>query len=94
MFYYKFTATTPYCGTEDVRYYEFETEPSAGMLDDMASELKYENGERFEYLVTGWDDSNIEDLTEEDIEMLLENYYDDCECAYEQITKEEYEENT
>lgn len=94
MFYYKFTADTPYCGTEDTHYYEFDNEPSASMLDEIANELKYENGESFEYLVTGWDGENIEDLTEDEIEELLTNYYADCECKYEQITKEEYEENT
>ena len=45
-----------------------------------------DNAQSFEYIVTGWDE-NFE-LEEE-----REDYYGNLECGWEEITKEEYEEN-
>lgn len=91
MFYFKFTADTYYCGTKNIDYREFETRPSDAELDDMAEEFGRLNAESFEYLVTGWDDGNFED--EDEKAQALEDYYADCSGAWEEITKEEYEEN-
>lgn len=92
MFYYKFTASTPYCGTELVEYHKFETEPNDEMLECIAEQIARENGESYEYLLTGWDDENIEDLSEGEIEEMLNNYYADCHCKYVKVTKEQYDE--
>ena len=92
MFYYKFTADTPYCGTEAVEYHKFDTKPNDEMLNCIAEQMARENGESYEYLVTGWDDENIEDLTEGEIEEMLNNDYADCHCGYVEVTEEEYEE--
>ena len=87
MKYFRFTANTPYAGTTNDYYFAVEDNAATeDFLDECAEEFAYENGETFEYLATGWD----EDFeTEKD----REAYYADCYCDYEEITKEEYEEN-
>ena len=90
MFYFRFTADTPYCGTKNTDYRTFETRPSDDVLDDMAEEFKILNAESYEYLVTGWDDDNFED--EDERVEALDNYYADCSGTWEEITEEEFEE--
>ena len=92
MFYYRLTAQTPFCGTDNEYYYSFEEEPSRGELQEMAEQLARENGESFEYLLTGWDDDEFDDPDEK--QEALDNYYADCYCEIEEISKEEFEENT
>lgn len=91
MFYFRFTADTPYCGTELVDYQKFEERPTDAELDEIAEDIARSNGESFEYLVIGWDDDNFEDEDEE--AEALENYYADCCGSWEEITEEEFAEN-
>ncbi len=65
MFYYKFTATTEYCGTECEEFHKFENKPSEEELRVMAQEIAHDNAESYEYLVTGWDDEDIEGMSED-----------------------------
>jgi hypothetical protein len=90
MFYFRFTADTPYTGTELVDYQQFEERPTDAELDEMAEDLSRSNAESFEYLVTGWDGDNYEDSVEE--AAALEFYYEDCTGTWEEISKEEYDE--
>ena len=91
MFYYKFTAQAVYCGTDN-EYYVATKEPLTDKeIDEMREEYARENAESFEYLLTGWEDDNFED--EDEREEALTNYYADCGCKCEEITKEEYEED-
>ena len=53
MFYFRFTADTPYCGTENTDYRKFEERPTDAELDEMAEEFGQLNAESYEYLVTG-----------------------------------------
>ena len=92
MFYFKFTADTPYCGTELVDYQKFEERPTDAELDEIAEDISRSNAESFEYLVIGWDDDSFEDEDEE--AEALENYYADCCGSWEEITEEEFEENS
>jgi hypothetical protein len=87
MFYFRFTADTPYCGTEATDYRIFKERPTDAELDAMAADFGQMNAESYEYLVTGW----LEDEDEFD-EEALENYYAECYSGWEEITKEEYEE--
>lgn len=90
MYYYKFTADTIFCGTEN-EYFVATKEPlTAKEIDEMREEYARENAESFEYLLTGWEDDNFEDEGERD--EALTNYYADAECSCEEITKDEYEE--
>lgn len=90
MFYFRFTADTPYCGTELVDYQKFEERPTDAELDEIAEDIARSNAESFEYLVTGWHDDNFDDKDEE--EEALEDYYADCVGKWEEITEEEYNE--
>lgn len=90
MFYFKFTADTPLCGTENTHYRGFEERPTDAELDEMAEEFAQLNAESYEYLVTGWNDDNFEDEDEE--AEALENYYADCTGKWEEITEEEFRE--
>lgn len=89
MFYFKFTADTPYCGTENTTYRKFEERPTDAELDRIAEDFKDLNAENFEYLVTGWDDEYFDD--EDERAEALDYYYDECTCAWEEITEEEFE---
>lgn len=92
MFYFRFTADTPYCGTELVDYQKFEERPTDAELDEIAEDIARSNAESFEYLVIGWDDDSFEDEDEE--AEAIENYYADCCGSWEEITEEEFEENS
>lgn len=87
MFYFKFTADTPYCGTENTDYREFEERPIDAKLDEMAADFGQINAESYEYLVTGW----FEDEDEFD-EQAVEDYYAECYGGWEEITEKEYKE--
>ena len=90
--YIKFTADTPYCGTESIVYMEFDEKPSAQWLDEQATEMANENAGSYEYLVTGWNDDMFDD--EEERDAALEDYYASCGCEWEEVTEEEYLENS
>ena len=94
MFYYKITADTPYCGTEAEDYRSFEERPSVEELDELTEEFARLNAEGYEYLVSGWHNENFEDMTEEEQQEQLDNYYADCYGGWEEITEEQYLENT
>ena len=88
MFYIKFTASTPYSGTENSYCQAFVNRPTDRELEDYANEFCTANAEGFEYLVTGWGYDNYE--TEEEMEEALNNYYADCDCDWKEISEEEY----
>ena len=91
MFYYKFITNTPYCGTEAEEYYAFDEKPTEQELEEIGEQFCRSNAESYEHLATGWDSDN---LSEEALAKELSYYYDNCEYSWEEITKEEYEENT
>ncbi len=93
MFYYKFTSGTPYCGTEN-EYYVKSAEPlSEGDLEALADEYAEQAYQDYSYLHSGWNDENLEDMTEEEAEEYMDNFRADCYCEYEETSREEYEEN-
>ena len=96
MKYYKFVADTPCCGTENTYYLELEDSITDSELGDIAEEYNQENAESYEYLIFGWCCDPVEDgdMTEEEYEEIMDNYYSDCTCTWEEISKEEYLENT
>lgn len=86
MKYYKFTADTPYCGTESTFYEAYETEPTEKELDETAADYCQQNAESYDYLVAGWGEEADEDE--------LAWYYEDCSCSWVEISESEYRENT
>ena len=95
MYYYEFTATTPYCGTTNYYYVKYDEQPTQDDLEEICAQYAYENGESFEYLVFGWDADPVGDgeMTEEEYEQELSLYREDCSCEYREISEEEYLEN-
>ena len=89
MRYFKFTADTNICGTEDVSYEEFENDVTEEQLNDWATDKAQENAESYEYLVIGWGN---EEITEEEQEE-LDFYYENATCGWEEVSFEEYQEN-
>ena len=90
MKYFKFTVDTDICGTKDEIYEEFENDISQKELEQRGQELATENAEGYEYLVLGW---GIEPETEEEQEE-IDEFYANATYEYEEVSKEEYEENT
>ena len=88
MVYFRFTADTPYCGTNNTDYRAFKERPTDIELDEMAEEFAQLNAESYEYLVIGWGEDNFDDEYEE--AEAFENYYADCTGTWEEITEEEY----
>lgn len=95
MKYYKFTADTPYCGTENTTYMKFKTQPTESELADIAADLNASNAESYEYMVFGWEADPVADgeMTEEEYEEEMESYREDCTCFYDEVSEEEYFEN-
>ncbi len=91
MAYFKITVNTPYCGTRQEEYIECETIAEAKLF---AEDLCQNNAESYEYLVSGWDGENFEDLSEEEQSEELENYYSGCDWYVDEITEEEFLENS
>ena len=89
MKYFKIVCETPYSGTDMEVYKTAEKEED---LHNEAEQLNLQNAESYEYLVTGWDDDEFDN--EDDRQEALGNYYADCNWYIEEVTKEEYEENT
>lgn len=81
--YYKFTAWTPYAGTEDEIYEEFNKPPTDNELKEILNEHIQLTAESYEYLATGWggDFENEEERN---------NYYADCDGEWKEVTEEEY----
>lgn len=98
MFYYKFTADTQYCGTQNEFYLKSEEELSSSELSALCDEYARQNGECFEYLVdkdTEYCEDEYEDY--EDFEEAIEQdklwYWESVSCEWEEISEEEYNDN-
>ena len=91
MKYFKISCETPYCGTTMEDYCKAETREE---VEDYAEELSRQNAESYEYLVSGWNDENFEGWSEDEIQEELDNYYADCMAVIEEISYEEYCEET
>lgn len=90
MAYFQIIVDTPYYGTEQEEYIECERIEEA---ESIAEEVCRNNAEGYEYLVSGWDDENFEDLTEEEQADEIEEYYANCNWYVNKVSAEEYFEN-
>jgi hypothetical protein len=86
--YFKFTASTPYCGEEMTDYIEV-AEDDLNSVDEIADQLASDVADTFWHGGEEDEDGNFTDgcYTQED-------YYAECSCSYEEITKEEFEART
>ena len=94
MYCYRFTSETPYVGTETETYYGSPVPLTEEEIEDMIDYFANDAYEDYLYLLTGWNDENLEGLSEEEIDEMLENFRADCLCVCEEISEEEYLENT
>lgn len=92
MKYYKFEESTQYCGTDFTEYMEFDNEPTEKELAEIATDLAHDNAESYEYLVFGWDADPVGDgeMTQEEYDEAIEDYYADAACNWEEISESEY----
>lgn len=87
MKYIKFYGGNGYCGCDFEQYKVYEDEEvDEDFLNDVAEELGMDNAQSFEYVAVGWD-NDFESEEERDY------YYENCYWSWEEVTKEEYEEN-
>lgn len=86
MKYIKFYGGNGYCGCDFEQYEVYEDDVTKETLAEIAYDLANDNAQSYEYIVTGWD----EDFESEEEK---ESYYEDIEYGWEEVTKEEYEEN-
>ena len=93
MLYVKFILDTAYCGTENIVKHKYENSYTDEDIEKEFLEEVRTNAESYEYLLTGWNNENFDDLSEEEVEDELENYYNSAEenSYWEYITKEEYD---
>lgn len=94
MRYIKVYGEAAYCGTSFEEY--LETDMTDKELDEYVSDKVVENAESYDYMVFGWDTSMEEYVEENGItmelaEQMMEDYYADASGSWEEITKEEYE---
>lgn len=85
MRYIHFTGGNNYCGCDLDEYEKFD-DITDKELDQYAEGLAQDNGESFEHVAIGWGEEFESEEEEED-------YYSNCWCKWEEISKEEYEEN-
>ena len=74
MRYIKFKAETPYCGTDHEEYHVVSDDATKEDLDDMAEDIRRNIAEGYEYLVSGWNNENFEDMTPVRIDIAESHY--------------------
>ena len=96
--YIKLVLDTEYCGTKNEHY--FITTASDKELDLMVLEEAAANAEQYDYMVFGWGEdaesyAEENNISVEEAEAELQSFYDEAQaCSYwEEVTREEYEEN-
>ena len=97
MRYIKIEGGTGYCGQDFEEY--LHTDMSDRELDVLCAEKAYDNAKQYEYTVWGWGIGTAEsyaeenEVTVEEAEQMMEDYYADAYADWEEITEEEYEKN-
>ena len=97
MRYIKVGYSNGYCGCDGEEY--LHTDMSDKELNDYTQEQAMNNAESYQYMVWGWDYDTAEEYAEvndvsvEEAEEMMEYYWENIESYWTEITKEEYEEN-
>lgn len=97
MRYIRIKGGTGYCGQDFEDF--LKTEMTDEELNELIGEMAQENAEQYDYTVWGWGVYTAEEYAEEndvsveEAEQMKEDYYADAYADWEEITKEEYEEN-
>lgn len=92
--YYKFSGSTPYCGTDFEEVIAYENDPTEEELLEDAADLGDQNGESYEYLIFGWCCDPVEDgdMTQEEYDQEVDDYYAECRAntTFEEISESEF----
>lgn len=96
MRYIKMVVDTDFTGTRDERY--IKTSMTDKELDNLGQELAYENAESYDYMVFGWGETaegfaELEGVSVEEAEDMMEDYYANASYYWEEITEEEWLDN-
>ena len=96
MRYIKITGGTGFCGTDFVEY--LQTEMTDVELDKYCADAAHENAEQYDYMVYGWNEdvesyAESNDISIEEAEAEMEEYYSEAYADWVEITEEEYNEN-
>ena len=79
--YIKFTGSNGYCGCDFETYEKFEDDATSKYLDDYGYDLAKDNAESYE--------GNFDFEDDEE----LEEYYENIDWNWEEVSEEEYNEN-
>lgn len=93
MRYIRMVCDTGFCGTRMEEY--IKTEMTDAELNQLGAELAYENAASYDYMVYGWgEDAETYaegcDISIEEAEGIMEDYYAEASYDWEEISEEEY----
>lgn len=96
MRYIKVKGGTSFCGTNFEEY--LKTDMTNEQLDAYCADASLENAELYNYIVFGWDQTvesyaEENEISVEEAEQEMEDYYAEAWAGWEEISEEEYEEN-
>jgi hypothetical protein len=98
MRYIKFYGGTPFCGTDYEEYEAFEDNITDAQLEDESAERSYSNASMYEDIETDYqiyqDDFDTEEEYEEAYNEASDAYYEECCGNWEEVSYEEFLENT
>lgn len=87
MRYFEFYAETPYNGADETELCTYPDDVTEKQLNDDCETWGRSHCEGYEYLATGWDEE-WED--EEELESIVEDYWNDCGWGWNELTLDEY----
>lgn len=90
MIYVKFWGGNGYAGCDFEEYEKFDTIKSDAFLNDWAYDLARNNAEAHEDVVYGWNGPDWDEVTQEEYEEEMENYYESIDWGYEILTREDW----
>lgn len=79
MHYYHFVADTPFVGTEQHYFLEFEKPLSTREIDELCDDFAQDNAGSYSYLITGWD---VDEVNEDE----LNDFIAESTCYCDKIT--------
>ena len=89
MIYVRFWGGNGYCGCDFKEYEKFEDDETVD-LDQYAYQTAYDNAETHEDVVYGWAGPDPDEVSEEEYEEEMENYYNSIDYGYDILTEDEW----
>lgn len=89
MIYVKFWGGNGYCGCDFEEYEKFEDDSKVD-LDDYAYQLAKDNVEMYEDVVYGWGGPDWDEVSQEEYDSEMENYYQSIDYGYEVMAEKDW----